>query len=75
MFPCQGNSQDGCQVCPEGTYRGTAELFSTRSCLACPIDAWSMTTVSSESCPSVSYERAEVAWTRDLYVLFRSIGE
>ncbi|CAM9441770.1 unnamed protein product, partial [Pylaiella littoralis] len=57
------NSQDGCQVCPEGTYRGAAELFTTPSCLVCPTDTWSMTTgaesVSQCKCKSGFYDALE----------------
>ncbi|CAN0557485.1 unnamed protein product, partial [Ectocarpus sp. 12 AP-2014] len=39
-----GNADDGCQACPEGTYRGAADLFATRSCKACPAHTWSLAT-------------------------------
>eukprot|EP00752_Nemacystus_decipiens_P005285 g4793.t1 len=40
----EGNFEDGCKVCPEGTYRGSADLFSTRSCHACPANSGTMNT-------------------------------
>ncbi|CAM9498693.1 unnamed protein product [Scytosiphon promiscuus] len=40
----EGNFQDGCQPCPEGTYRGTAELFTTSFCVACPANSRSTNT-------------------------------
>ncbi len=46
VFRCQGNFEDGCRLCPEGTYRGTAQLFTTRSCVECPANSWSLATVS-----------------------------
>ncbi|CAN0050348.1 unnamed protein product [Ectocarpus sp. 6 AP-2014] len=40
----QGNAEDGCQACPEGTYRGAADLFATRSCKPCPAHTWILAT-------------------------------
>ncbi|CAN0508575.1 unnamed protein product, partial [Ectocarpus sp. 12 AP-2014] len=56
----QGNAEDGCQACPEGTYRGAADLFATRSCKACPAHTWSLAagseTVSQCKCESGFYD-------------------
>ncbi|CAN0004076.1 unnamed protein product, partial [Hapterophycus canaliculatus] len=56
----EGNPEDGCQPCQEGTYRGNAELFTSRSCVACPANSRSTNTgaesVSQCKCDSGYYD-------------------
>lgn len=58
MFLSQGNVEDGCEICPHGTYRGSADLFATRSCIACPADSGTINAVSQAS-SKISHHRAQ----------------
>lgn len=58
-FFCQGNFEHGCEVCPDDTYRGSSDLFATRSCIACPANS-STTNAVSQVGSGMPYHGAQI---------------